>query len=44
MKTDEMPVLAMLGVYEDQFVRTDRGWCMALRRVLAGGVPATPSS
>ena len=34
--TDATPALAMLGVYEDRFARTARGWCLAERRVLTG--------
>jgi 3-phenylpropionate/cinnamic acid dioxygenase small subunit len=35
-KTNEIPVLTLLGVYEDEFERTERGWCMAMRKVLGG--------
>ena len=34
--TDATPALAMLGVYEDRFARSARGWCLAERRVLTG--------
>lgn len=36
-ETHATPVLAMMGVYEDRFSRTDSGWCMAQRNVIAGG-------
>jgi 3-phenylpropionate/cinnamic acid dioxygenase small subunit len=42
-RTNETPVLTLLGVYEDEFVRTERGWCMALRKVLGGAAPPEPS-
>lgn len=35
-KTDATPTLSLMGVYEDEFARTQRGWCLASRRVLVG--------
>jgi len=35
--THATPTLAMMGVYEDRFSRTDSGWCMAQRKVISGG-------
>ena len=43
MKTDEVPALTLLGVYEDQFVRSEGGWRMALRKIVGGKLPPLPS-
>lgn len=41
-KTDGMPELALIGVYEDEFARTERGWCLAHRRISGARQPASP--
>ena len=35
-KTDSLPELAMLGVYEDEFRRTPEGWKLARRAIIGG--------
>ena len=40
VKTDETPQLALLGVYEDEFARTERGWCLAHRKIVGARQPA----
>lgn len=35
-KTDAAPTLSIMGIYEDELVRTARGWRLARRLVLAG--------
>lgn len=40
VKTDATPELASMGVYEDEFARTERGWCMAHRRIQGARPPA----
>ena len=39
VNTNEAPQLALLGVYEDEFARTDRGWCLAHRKILGARQP-----
>ena len=39
VKTDETPQLAILGVYEDEFARTERGWCLAHRKIVGAKQP-----
>ena len=36
VETHASPTLNMIGVYEDEFARTEGGWCLARRRVLMG--------
>ncbi|MCH2171440.1 nuclear transport factor 2 family protein [Myxococcota bacterium] len=33
VNTDATPALVTLGIYEDEFARTERGWCMAHRKI-----------
>ena len=40
LKTNETPQLALLGVYEDEFARTERGWCLAHRKIAGAREPA----
>lgn len=34
--TDAVPELMLLGVYEDEFVRSQRGWRLARRKIISG--------
>jgi 3-phenylpropionate/cinnamic acid dioxygenase small subunit len=41
VKTDGAPELALMGVYDDEFVRTDRGWRLARRKITGARQPET---
>ena len=41
VKTDGAPELALMGVYDDEFVRTERGWCLARRTITGARQPPT---
>ena len=38
-KTDGVPELALIGIYEDAFERTERGWCLAHRKIVGARQP-----